>query len=358
MRHLTETLRIEILMMIGYGDMCRSQQQVANLFNGKYPDLPPLSQATVSKIHAQFREYGHVKPLRRTPHFIDENVKVNILLAFQEDPTTSTRQVARENDVSHSTVLRCVKAEKMHPYKLQHVQELIDGDSDRRLQFCEQMLHMLNRNVISSADILFSDESTFLLNGEVNRQNCRYWAEENPHWMRQSHTQRPQKINVWAGIVGDHVVGPIFIENLNGARYLDMLREQVVPTLAELFPNPLEPNLPNERIWLQQDGAPPHYALPVRNYLNDTFPHRWIGRRGFIEWPARSPDLTPLDFFLWGYLKNRVFKTQPANLDELRNRITGEIRNITPEVLNRVREQFHSRLLKCQEVDGGHFEHL
>ncbi|CAH0556591.1 unnamed protein product [Brassicogethes aeneus] len=97
MRHLTETLRIEILMMIGYGDMCRSQQQVTNLFNGKYPYLPPLFQATVSKIHAQFREYGHVKPLRRTPHFIDENVKVNILLAFQEDPTISTRQVAREN---------------------------------------------------------------------------------------------------------------------------------------------------------------------------------------------------------------------------------------------------------------------
>ncbi|CAH0547210.1 unnamed protein product [Brassicogethes aeneus] len=65
-------------------------------------------------------------------------------------------------------------------------------------------------------------------------QNCGYWAEENPNWMPQS----------------PPLLGSIFIENLNGARYLEMPREQVVPNFAELFLNLLEPNLPNERIWL------------------------------------------------------------------------------------------------------------
>lgn len=49
----------------------------------------------------------------------------------------------------------------------------------------------------------------------------------------------------------------------------------------------------------QQDGAPPHYEVRAREYLNQTVPWRSIGRREPIVWPARSPDLIPLDFFLW-----------------------------------------------------------
>ncbi|EZA48610.1 hypothetical protein X777_13623, partial [Ooceraea biroi] len=48
----------------------------------------------------------------------------------------------------------------------------------------------------------------------------------------------------------------------------------------------------------------------ARNILNESFPDRWTGRGGRISWPARSPDLTPLDLFLWGHLKNEVFLTR------------------------------------------------
>ena len=57
----------------------------------------------------------------------------------------------------------------------------------------------------------------------------------------------------------------------------------------------------------QRDGAPPHYGTVVREWLNEKFVGRWIGRRGRIEWPPRSPDLSPCDFFLWGVLKERVY---------------------------------------------------
>ncbi|GFG36095.1 hypothetical protein Cfor_03668 [Coptotermes formosanus] len=57
----------------------------------------------------------------------------------------------------------------------------------------------------------------------------------------------------------------------------------------------------------QQDGAPPHYHRDVRKCLNTRFPGRWIGRAAPIPWPPRSPDLTPLDFFLWGIVKDRVY---------------------------------------------------
>ena len=62
-----------------------------------------------------------------------------------------------------------------------------------------------------------------------------------------------------------------------------------------------------DECWFQKDGAPPHFALGVRERLNEHFRRRWIGRRGAKEWPPRSPDLTHLDFwFLWSHQRDRL----------------------------------------------------
>ncbi|GBM38319.1 hypothetical protein AVEN_158348-1 [Araneus ventricosus] len=72
--------------------------------------------------------------------------------------------------------------------------------------------------------------------------------------------------------------------------YLDMLHLYAVPQ----FP---------EGVIFQQDGAPPQYGNIVREFLDTTFPQRWIGRGAVIAWPPRSPDITLLDFYFWGYVK-------------------------------------------------------
>lgn len=117
--------------------------------------------------------------------------------------------------------------------------------------------------------------------------------------------------------------------------------------------------MPNDRIWLQQDGAPPHYAREVREFLDETFFERWMGRRGTIEWPPRSPDLTPLDYFLWGHLKNVVYKTKPLDLEDLKRRIENECRRIEEiGCLHNVLNAFPQYLAYCQEVNGRQFKHL
>jgi hypothetical protein len=61
------------------------------------------------------------------------------------------------------------------------------------------------------------------------------------------------------------------------------------------------------RMVFQHDGAPAHYSSLVTRHLNLTFPERWIGRGGHVQWPPpRSLDLTPLDFCLWGWMKSEV----------------------------------------------------
>jgi len=64
----------------------------------------------------------------------------------------------------------------------------------------------------------------------------------------------------------------------------------------------------NDRFYFQQHGAPPHFHQDVRAYLDKNLPGQWIGRRGAVEFPPRSPDLTPLDFYLWGTLKDVVYR--------------------------------------------------
>jgi hypothetical protein len=77
----------------------------------------------------------------------------------------------------------------------------------------------------------------------------------------------------------------------------------------------------------QQDGAPAHYARQVRDLLDETF-DKWLGRRGPWEWPSRSSDFTVTDFFLWRYLKEKVFARGPRDLDELR-RYNGRVHRDT-----------------------------
>ncbi|KZC14388.1 hypothetical protein WN55_07009 [Dufourea novaeangliae] len=78
-------------------------------------------------------------------------------------------------------------------------------------------------------------------------------------------------------------------------------------------------------MWLQHDGCPAHYARRVRDALNELYPNQWIGRGALLSWPPRSPDLTPLDFFLWGALKNAVYQevpTTPENMKQLTQTVT------------------------------------
>lgn len=108
----------------------------------------------------------------------------------------------------------------------------------------------------------------------------------------------------------------------------------------------------------QQDGHPAHTSLIARNILNRKFPERWIGLHGPREWPPRSPDLTPMDFFAWGYLKNKIYDTLPENPEELKNKIRNACAEINPLMLRRVRENFMRRIATCLEEDGGNIEHL
>lgn len=132
-----------------------------------------------------------------------------------------------------------------------------------------------------------------------------------------------------------------------------MLRNNVVPAVRALNAN-------FEQIYFQQDGCPVHNSRRVRNFLDATFPNRLIATYGTIKWPPRSPDLSPNDFFLWGHVKQAIYRddlTRPQNLEDLRARVGNRLASIPPETLSDTRMDFYNRLGYCLFREGDLFEH-
>lgn len=162
---------------------------------------------------------------------------------------------------------------------------------------------------------------------------------------------KSKSVMVWAGILNEQIFGPYFFDGtVNGDTYLEMLGDSLLPELHYRGIDPKE-------IYFQQDGAPPHFRRDVRHWLDENFP-MWIGRAGPFPWPARSPDLTPLDFFLWGFIKHKVYETQPRDMGELIMRIREAFTLISPEMLKRVRTNVLNRVRLCIDTQGAHIEHV
>jgi len=210
--------------------------------------------------------------------------------------------IDREHGIPQRTVSRVLRFVKFHPYHIVLTQQLQARDFNRRLQFCNWARNQYQRDPYFFMYVLFTDEATFSNRGGLNRHNCHYWSNHNPHWQRNVEYQYEWSINVWGGIIGTHVIGPYFFDgHLNRETYLRFLQNEL-PNLLENV------NLSRCRMWLQQDGAPAHRGRLTTTYLNEKF-HRWIGIGSRTqEWPARS-DLMPMDFFLWGYVKEKVCDT-------------------------------------------------
>lgn len=334
-----------------------SIRQVRDFWAGMHPTRPIPSKSFIHKCIKRLQETGNPLPKKRGGNRrvrAGENTAINVLAAIDQNPEQSCFEIASNAGVSTSSVFRVLKQHNFKSFKIQGHQELLPADTEARVNFCEQVFNKVDNNANFIRNICFTDESTFTLHKQPNKQNTRIWATENPHKFLQTRTQWPQKVNVWLGILGPHIIGPFYIDgNLNGDKYLEMLQQQIYPEIQRVMANRLGD------VWFQQDGCPSHYTRAVTQFLNEHFPNRWIGRGGTIHWPPRSPDLSPNDFHFWGHIKNKVYSHRRFhNLNELREAINATCRTFSAKHLSNVRQEFYDRLSHCMIQEGSHFEHL
>ncbi|XP_066141312.1 uncharacterized protein [Euwallacea fornicatus] len=357
----TYTYNEQVDMLLVYGFCNKNGRESVRVYHEKFPNRRTPNHQTFANIERRLRENGSFQPKRidggriRTTRTTGNEEA--ILNRVEEDPRISTRRLQDNLAVPKSTIHEVLKEELLYPFHIQKVQDLLPIDLGSRLAFCHFIQNQQVHNPNFSKKILFTDEACFSRSGITNVHNEHVYSNENPHALKVVHHQHTFKVNVWTGIIGNIILGPVVMPNrLNGQSYLHFLHE----TLPDLLEN--IPLLIRDGMWFMQDGAPPHYTLNVRQYLNNTFPRRWIGRGNDapVQWPPRSPDLTPCDFFLWGFLKSKVYSTSIDHIQELHNRIFNAVNDVRnrPEVMQRMHFNFLKRINLCMQENGAHFEHL
>jgi hypothetical protein len=128
--------------------------------------------------------------------------------------------------------------------------------------------------------------------------------------------------------------------------YHDILDSRLMPQLIQDKPN----------VVFQHDRASPHTRNEM-TFLKRQLPQRWVGRGGSTSWPPRSPNLTPLDFFLRGFVKDEVYiQPMPIALNNLKARMRTATAKTDRPLLQNVWHEVECRFDVCTATNGAHTE--
>ena len=140
-----------------------------------------------------------------------------VLERVSNDPSTSTRAIAHAMGSNQYLMLRVLQEQSLHAHHLQKVQGLGPNDFVPRVR--------INVNPAFPAQVLFTDEACFTRDGYFKSRNSHIWDDENPHAVFIRVYQTTFKVNIWGGILGDYLLGPVIIpDRLNGAACLEFLQ--------------------------------------------------------------------------------------------------------------------------------------
>ncbi|GFV86115.1 transposable element Tcb2 transposase [Trichonephila clavipes] len=323
-----------------------------------------------------------------------------IVLSAKRNRRTTAQQVANQflaasgKQIFQKTVARRLRGGGLYARRPVVCVPLTRQHRTARLQWCREHHNLTEQDW---ACVLFSDESRFRLSSDCRRQLI--WRESGTAYRPENIQEKDRyptcSIMVWAGImINDrtrlHVVRN---ETMTGHRYIDevllphdcldcegiqrllwparspdlnpienvwdALGRQVAgrnypPTNKNTLIRALTEEWDNclnscwimlcKKLWFQQDGATCHTARATIDLLKDTFGDRLISRFGPVNWPPRSCDLTPLDYFLWDYVKSLLYVDKLQTLDHLEDNIRRVIADIRPQMLEKVIENWTSRL--------------
>jgi hypothetical protein len=267
-----------------------------------------------------------------------------VLKDLKEDPHLSLRQRETKLGIHRSTLSRIITEQGFHPYRPSLLLDLQQSHKDNRVAMCKMFLDKLDSEPSFMDNMWFSDECRFSLDRVVNKKDCVYYASTNPHWtIDVSHSY--QSSHVWCALSKKGIIGPYFFRTtVTALAYIEMLDKWFLDRMFSFHPD--------YDVWFQQDSAPAHMASITCSFLNLQLPHRWIGKGSDFPWSPKSPDLTPTDFFLWGYLKSLVYEDNPKTIADLEDAITAAIHAVPQQYCINAVEAVPKRMRECLHNEG------
>lgn len=270
---------------------------------------------------------------------------------LMRNPARSARKMAQEYDISKSSMQRLLKQDlHTHAYKFRKAHMMTMEQRAQRKKKCPALLSRFAD--VDVKKIIFSDEKMLNIEAKWNAQNNRVYApslDAIPDGMnRRQRSLHPASVMVWGAVSDRGNSSLCFLDKgvkVNQHNYLvDILQSQVKPLGERLFP---------EGGWcFQQDSAPAHKAKLCQQWCSANLPD-------FIsweQWPAASPDLNPLDFYVWSRLEQLVCTKNYPSIAALKMALTREWSNIPQDEVRAAIASWRTRLRACARANGGYFE--
>lgn len=229
------------------------------------------------------------------------------------------------------------------PYVEIGSRDLFPSEYEPRLKFCQWYIDHLKEDPKFAQRILWSDEVAFTRDCVL--EGYHFWscakpkAGKEPNW----------EVNVWAGIIGTKLIGPIFLPSDPKVDYLDIILKSVEDHLKEM------PMPERKKIILQHSEVPPSW----KNALDEHFPV-WIGAGGPVSWPTNSMDLCPVHYFLWAHFKKSMLEKTCKSKKQMKKMINTEFEMLrsTPNLIANAIKSTHRRATLCVECEGQNFSFL
>ena len=346
----TEQMTWIVLQYGKLGSIAKIRRSFRVFFKTGRHDSP--SDTQIRRVIGRFKKQGTVGVGKSTGRPRKSNEKIPVIdNAVKEIPSSSISSLASTTDTSKTTTWRILRKDLgMFPYKPKLVQALTPAHKESRDVFCTWLL---SHNEDFPQKIIWTDEKLWHLNIHPNRQNVRYWSVNDPEIEVECKQMGGPKIMCWAGLIDGKIMLHWFNvnENVNQTVYLDMLQKILWPKVRNVSSR--------KAYWFQQDGATAHTALTVREWLESKFDHRIISRFAPVPWPARSPDLSPLDYWLWSFLSETLHKNHShlTSIEELKSAVENIVSSISSETVRKAVQNVRRRAVICHQQEGAAFQY-
>ncbi|CAK1554495.1 unnamed protein product [Leptosia nina] len=307
-------------MLMCYGEARGNASHALRIYRERFPDVQHPSDSR--QISTAFQRVLENKPIVPTSigggRQLDLRIEERVLKAARNNPDLGIRGLVRllqrrgANTVSTCTVSKILRRNKIKPNNDQNDKVLASRNIAHRREFCKWLVAKTENVPDFVHHVIWTDEATFTSNGMMKS-----------HAYQETETQPCWTVNVWAGVYGNRILGPVFLPQImDGEDYLQFINSFLTDELDNL------PLTAIQRLWFQHNDAPSHTVKPVCDRLAALFKDHLIGHYGPQAWPPNSPDLAPLDFMLWGYIKDRVYNRPCGSALEMRCRISEAVEKL------------------------------
>ena len=321
-------------------------------------------KTSVKRLVKRYVKYGTMKRQKGSGRQVTATTQENqeaveeLICSQEEQPGThlSPRNIAQELNVSHSSVCRMVKRKGIKQFKRIKTPQMNEGTRTRRVERATGLLEKFEKNPRIIERAVFQDESDFPLEIPLNSQNDRVYYKGQKKNVPDENLFHPTnrqslKVMVSAALTWHGITKPIFVNRqglkVNAKNYRKHLKNQLFPAINQVYPR--------ENWIFIQDGASSHTSNLVQDFLHETIPRRYVKRN---EWPPKSPDSNPLDYYFWSKVKRKVYEGRLNNPFKSEQEMISRIKAVWNECASNLSEirkamkEFPQRLKAVKECNG------